>query len=106
GRIRVAASIEDAANVAATTIGSNLIELWNREFVENFLDDGFAGFLFGFGFVGDSDAMAKDVHADGFDVLRSDVAAAFEERVGFGGEGERDRCARRGAELDEFLYLD
>src|SRR5207253_2799837 len=70
------------------------------------LDDGFAGFVFGFGFVGDGDAVAEDVHADAFDVLGRDVATAFEEGVGFGGEGEGDGGARAGAELDEVFNSD
>lgn len=62
--------------------------LWDGEFVEDLLDDRFAGLFLGFGFVGDGDAVAEDVHADTFDILRGDVAAAFQESVGFGGEGK------------------
>jgi len=81
------------------------MRLRDGQFVEDFLNDGFAGFLFGFGFVGDGDAVAEDVHADGFDVLRGDVTAPAKESEGLGGEGERDGRARRSAELDQALEL-
>ena len=47
--------------------------------------------------------MAEDVGGDGFDVLRGDVAAALEEGVGAGGEGEEEGGARRGAVADVVL---
>jgi len=76
------------------------------KFVEEFLNDGFAGFIFGFGFVGDGDAMAEDIHADAFDILGGDVAASLEKSVGFGSEGEGDRCAGGCAELDKIFDVD
>src|SRR2546426_8603366 len=42
--------------------------------------------LLGFRLVGDDDAVAEDVRADGFHVLRGDVAAPLKERVRLGGE--------------------
>ena len=78
----------------------------HREFIENFLDDCLAGLLFGFRLIGDGDAVAEHVHANAFDVLRGDIAAATEEREGFGGEGQRNGGAGGGAELNEFFDLD
>src|SRR6266849_10826536 len=74
---------------------------WSRhgQLIEDFLDDRLAGLLLRFGFIGDGDAVAEHIHADAFDVLGRDVAAAFEEGVSLGGEGQRDSRARRGAQL-------
>src|SRR5262249_47508750 len=57
--------------------------------------------LLGLGLVGDDDAVAQHVGTDRLHVLRRDVAAALEEGVRLGGEGEVERRARRGAVLDE-----
>ena len=75
----------------------------HRQFIKNLLDDCFAGFFLGLRFVGDGDAVAQHIHADAFDVLRRDIAAAPQKRIGFGREGQGNRRARRGAELDEIL---
>src|SRR5436190_20085376 len=65
--------------------GFSPMRLRDGQCVEDFLNDGFAGFFFGFGFVGDGVAVAEDVHAGGSGVLRCDVTAAAtesESRVG------------------------
>ena len=62
----------------------------HRQFIENFGHDGFAALFLRLGFVGDRHAVAQDVHADALDVLRRHVAAAAQEGVGLGGQGERD----------------
>ena len=50
--------------------------------------------------------MPQHVHANAFNVLGSDVAAAPEKGIGFGGQGERNGRSRRSAKLDEALELD
>ena len=57
--------------------------------------------LLGLGLVGEDDAVAQHVGADGLHVLGRDVAAVAEERVRARREVERDRGARARAELDE-----
>ena len=52
-------------------------------FKGNLPDDFFRRFFFGFGFVGKDDPVPQYVHGDGLDVLRGDIAAAFEEGLGF-----------------------
>lgn len=71
------------------------------EFVEDAGDDLFGVEAFGFGFVGDGDAVAEDFRSDGFHVVGGDVGAAVEEGVGAGCEGEVDGGARGGADPDE-----
>ena len=66
----------------------------HRQLIKNLLNDRLAGLLLGLGFVSDGDAVAQDIHADAFDVLRRDVAAAAQEGVGLGGEREGDGRAR------------
>lgn len=61
--------------------------------IQHGLHDVFRPFFFGFGFVGEDDAVAEDVHSDVFDVLGDDVAAAGEEGVGFGADGQENRGA-------------
>ena len=68
-------------------------KLRHRHFVKNPLDHVFARHFLGFGLVADNHAMTQHVHADGFHVLRRDVTAALEKRVGFGGDGQVDGCA-------------
>src|SRR4029077_18228730 len=63
------------------------------------------GDLLGLGLVGQDDAMAKHVDADGLDVLGGDVAAVAQEGVGARGHVEVDRRARAGAEGDEVRQL-
>ena len=50
--------------------------------------------------------MAQYVVPDGFDVLRRDVAAAVEERVGLGREGEIDGGTGRGTVADHPVKLE
>src|SRR6266550_5645930 len=78
----------------------------HRQFIKNLLNNRFAGLFFRFGFVGDGDAVAQHVHADALHVLRGNVAAATKERKSLGSERQRDRSARRRAELDEIFHLD
>ena len=68
--------------------------------VEDPLEDGLGVQVLRLRLVGDADAMAQDVVADGLDVLRGDVAAAFEESVGLRGQGQVDRRPGAAAVLD------
>jgi hypothetical protein len=74
--------------------------LRHGQFVEQGGDDFFGGHVFGLGLEGGDDAVAEDVGGDGLDVLRGDIAAALEEGVGAGGEGEVEGGAGRGAVAD------
>ena len=73
----------------------------HRYRIKNLLNDRIRRHRLRLGFVGQYDAMAEDVRADVFDVLGDHVIAALQERPGLGGEGEENRRARGGAELDE-----
>ena len=58
--------------------------------VENHMPEVIVIDVFGFGFIADNDAMAEHVHADGLHVLRGDVPASLQERVGFRGNVQID----------------
>ena len=73
------------------------------DFGENLVDECVGGEFFGFGFVGDDEAVAEDIGGDGFDVLWGDVSAALHEGVSAGGEGEADGGAGGGAVFDVVL---
>ena len=62
-----------------------------------------AGFVFGFGLVGDDDAVAQHVHGHGPYVVGGDEAAVAQEGVRARGLVERDARARRGRVGDERL---
>src|ERR1700693_48949 len=53
--------------------------------------------LLGLSLVGDGDAMAQTVGADGLDVLRRNEAAAFEQRLSLRRPCQEDRRPRAGA---------
>ena len=59
----------------------------------------------GLGFVADDDAVAQDIGADALDVLRRDVAAAVQERVGARGQREVNRGARRSAVTNQAFQI-
>jgi len=83
-----------------------LDESRQRHRVQDLGDDLRAGDAFGIGLVGEKDAMTEDVHRDIFHILRRHVIATCEGGFCFGGEREEDTGARRGAEANEFLYLE
>lgn len=49
---------------------------------EDLAEDGFGGFAFGEGFVGEADAVEHDVVCEGEEVFGDDVVAAVEECAG------------------------
>ena len=63
-------------------------------------EDGFGGFAFGEGFVGEADAVEHDVVCEGEEVFGDDVVAAVEECAGAGGFEEGDAGARGAAEFE------
>ena len=63
----------------------------HRQSRENSLDNGLAGDRFRLGFVADDDAMPQDVRADALYVLRRDVAAAVQKRMGSSAERQINR---------------
>ena len=69
--------------------------------LEDAPDDLLGRDLLGLGLVGEHDAVAEHVGADGLHVLGRDVAAVAQERVRARREVQRDRGARAGAVLDE-----
>ncbi len=53
--------------------------LGDGDFGDDAFDDGVGGDFFGFGFVGEEDAVAQDIESDVFDILRSHKCAAVHE---------------------------
>ena len=56
--------------------------------VKDMFQDAVRGQFFGLGFIGNNDPVAQNVRADGFHILRCDVAAPLEQGIGFGGDGQ------------------
>src|SRR6185295_11983200 len=79
--------------------------LRDLDLVEDALDDLLRGELFGLRLVGEGDAVAEDVVADGLHVLRGHEAAVAEQGVSLGSLGEEDGGARRGAVGDVVLEV-
>src|SRR6266550_4620812 len=67
----------------------------HRQSCENSLDDGLTRHGLSLGFIADNDAVTQYIGADALYVLRRDVAAAVQERVGARTECEINGGARR-----------
>ena len=67
------------------------LRYWN--FADDAVDDGIGADVFGFGFVGEEDAVAQDVVGHVLHVLWGEEGAAVHEGEGAGGEGAVDGAA-------------
>src|SRR5215468_10050052 len=85
-----------ACAISAGSIGL----LRNRDVLEDLRDHVIGGLALGLGLVRHQDAVAQNVMGDGLDVVRRDVAAALQQRLGLGDLDQRDRRAHRRAVVD------
>ncbi len=56
--------------------------------VKDVVQNGIRGQFFGLGLIRNNNTVPENIRADGFHILRRDIAAALEQGVGFGGDGQ------------------
>src|SRR5690348_16925106 len=71
-----------ACAISAGSIADSALR--DRDVLEDLRDDVVGGLALGLGLVRDQDAVAQHVVRDGLDVVRRDVAAARQQRLGLG----------------------
>src|SRR4029077_14517250 len=89
------------ASLGMTSCGYAPSKSRHRQSCENPIDYRLACHALGFGLVAHDDAVAQNIRPDAFDILRRDIAAAVEERIGARGEREVNRRPRRSAVTDQ-----
>lgn len=92
--------LEQADSALLQRVG-HVVRLRNGEAGEETGDDFVAGDVFGFGFVGEDEAVTEDVGGECFDVGRGDEGAVLQKCLSAGGSGEVDGGAGGGPGADE-----